>query len=139
MIFVAFGVLVKRACYLSTFHGWEEIADVMALKKAWNSYQEKHIMGVPIVVQWLTNPTSIHEDTGSIPVLSRLRIRHCCELWCRSQTWLGFRVAVAVVWAGSCSSNSTPSLRTSICHGCGPKNPKDEKRKNKQRKHIMNK
>jgi len=30
---------------------------------------------------------------------------------------LGTCVAVAVVWAGSCSSNSTPSLGTSIYHG----------------------
>ena len=41
--------------------------------------------------------------------LSGLRIRHCCELWCWSQTRLGSGIAVAVVWAGSCSSNSTPS------------------------------
>ena len=26
--------------------------------------------GVPVVAPWLTNPTSIHEDTGSIPGLS---------------------------------------------------------------------
>ena len=29
--------------------------------------KKKNNMGVPIVAQWLTNPTSIHEDTASIP------------------------------------------------------------------------
>ena len=33
-------------------------------------------------------------------------------------------VAVAVVQAGSCSSNLTPSLGTSICLMCGPKKKK---------------
>jgi len=32
--------------------------------------------------------------------------------------WLGFGIAVAVVEAGSYSSDLTPSLGTSICHGC---------------------
>ena len=68
------------------------------------------------------NPTSIHEDVGLIPgSLSELKIYCCPELQCRLQTQLGSGVAVAVVGAGSCSSNSTPSLGTSICHGCGPK------------------
>ena len=31
-----------------------------------NLYQEIFMNGVPIVVQWVKNPTSIHEDTGSI-------------------------------------------------------------------------
>ena len=27
--------------------------------------------GVPVIVQWLTNPTRNHEDTGSIPDLTQ--------------------------------------------------------------------
>ena len=43
------------------------------------------------------NLTSNHEVVGFIPVLTQwLRIRHCHELWRRSQTQLGFAVAVAV-------------------------------------------
>ena len=53
--------------------------------------------------------------------LSRLRIWRCCELRCRSQTSLRSRTAVAVARARGCSSNSTPSLGTSICRGCSPK------------------
>ena len=56
-----------------------------------------------------------------LALLRGLRIRPCCELWCRSQTRLGSGVAVAVVEAGSCSSDSAPSLGTSICCGSGPK------------------
>ena len=33
----------------------------------------------------------------SLALLSGLRIRHCCELWCRSQTRLRSGIAVAVV------------------------------------------
>ena len=64
----------------------------------------------------------------SLVSLSGLGIRHCRELWCGSQTQLRSGVAVAVAWAGRCSSNSTPSLGTSICRGCGPKKQKDKKK-----------
>ena len=57
----------------------------------------------------------------SLALLSGLRIRHCQELWCRSQILLGSGVAVAVTQAGSCSSDWTPNLGTSICRGCDPK------------------
>ena len=86
-------------------------------------------MGVPIVAQRVTNLTSILEDTGSIlGLLSGLRMQHCCELWCRLQMWLRYCVAVAVAKANSYSSDSTPSLETSICHQCGPKQTKDQKK-----------
>ena len=54
--------------------------------------------GVPVVVQWLTNPTRIHEFVGSIPGLAQwLRVLCYRELWCRLQTRLRSRIAVAVV------------------------------------------
>ena len=45
-------------------------------------------IGVPVVVQWLTNLTRNHEVSGSIPGRVQLRIWQCRELWCRWQTWL---------------------------------------------------
>ena len=56
----------------------------------------------------------------SLASLSGLRIQHCCELQCRSQMWLGFGIALAVVQDRSCSSNLTPSLGTSMCCRYGP-------------------
>ena len=57
----------------------------------------------------------------SLALLSGLQIRHCRELQCRLQMRLGSRIAVAVVQAGICSSNLTPSLGNSICRRCSPK------------------
>ena len=76
----------------------------------------------PIVALQVKNPTSIHEDAGLTPAsLSGLRIRRCCELWCRLQARLISCVAVAVLLAISCSSDFTPSLGTSTCRRCSPK------------------
>ena len=53
--------------------------------------------GVPIVAQWLMNPSRNHEVVGSIPgLLTGLRIQHCHELWCSSQTQVGSHIAVAL-------------------------------------------
>ena len=71
---------------------------------------------------------------GSLALLSGLRTRHCHKLWYRLQVQLGSRVAVAVVYASSCSSNSTPSLGTSICRGYGPEMKKKKKKEKKEKK-----
>ena len=65
----------------------------------------------------VTNPTIIHENMGSIPGLS------------------GIKLSIAMVWVtdaaripsccgcgtGGYSSDLTPSLKTSTCHRKGPK------------------
>ena len=52
----------------------------------------------------------------SLTLLSGLRIWHCCELWCRSQTWLRSGIAMAAAWI--------PSLGTFMCHRSSPKKTK---------------
>ena len=69
------------------------------------------------------NLTSIHE-VRSLALLSGLRFQRCRELWYRSQTQLGSGVAVAQAQANGYSSDSAPSLGTSICHRFGPKKTK---------------
>ena len=56
--------------------------------------QRKRI-ALGIMRLWVQSPAS----------LSGLRIQHCRELWCTSQTRLRSDIAVAVVQAGSCSSH----------------------------------
>ena len=60
----------------------------------------------------------------SLPSLSGLRVWHYFNLWCRSQTRLGSGIAVALVQAGSCSSDQTSSLGTSTYCRCGSKKTK---------------
>ena len=73
----------------------------------------------------VTNPPGIHGDAGLVPGPDQwLRIRHCCELWGRSQTQLGPHVAVTMAQASSPSCDSTPRPGTSLCRGYGPKKTK---------------
>ena len=86
--------------------------------------KKKKPKGIPVVAQL----ASMRIRVPSLASLSGLRIWHCRGLWCRLQTPLGSGAAVAVAWAGSCSSNLTPILGTSICHTCSPKRPKKKKK-----------
>ena len=85
--------------------------------------------GVPIVAQQSrTRLVSMRTWVRSMVSFSGLRILHCHELQCRLQKRLRSYVAVAVVQGGSYSSDSTPSLGTSICsYVCGPKKTKKRK------------
>ena len=70
---------------------------------------------------------------GSIPGLAQwLKDLRGHKLWCRSKAQLGSGMAVAVDVASSGSSDLTPSLGTSMCHGCGPKKTKKKKKKKKK-------
>ena len=56
---------------------------------------------------------------------SRLKIRHCYKLRRMSQMQLGSGIAVAVLEASSCSSDSTPCLGISTYYcRCSPKRKK---------------
>ena len=69
------------------------------------------IQGVPLIAQWKQIPLrSMRTQVQSLALLSELRIWHCCELWCRSQTRLRSGIAVTAVQASSYSSDSTPNL-----------------------------
>ena len=44
-----------------------------------------------------TRLVTLRMQVGSLTLLSGIRIRHCCELWCRLQVGFRYGVAVTVV------------------------------------------
>ena len=81
--------------------------------------------------QQVKNPTSVHEEVGSIPGVAQwLRGAVLLQAETQSQMWLGSGV-VTLVQAGSFSSDSTPGLGTSVCCGCSPKKKKKKREREK--------
>ena len=60
-----------------------------------------------------------------------------CGVGHRQGLDLGVAGAMAMVKAGSCSSNLTPSLRTSICRRHGPKKTKKKKERKKEKRNLI--
>ena len=82
------GFAQGNSAYLSSFAG----------PRVAQSIATKYSPGVPVVAQWKQIQLgTVRLRDGSLALLSGLRIRHCCELWCRLKTRLGSGFAVAVV------------------------------------------
>ena len=93
------------------------------------THSEKGFLGVPVMAQWVTIQLAPMRIWVPFPAsISGLRIWHYGKLRSRSQMGLRSLVAVAGAQAGSRSSNSTPSLGTSICHRGSPKKQKKKKK-----------
>ena len=68
------GVGCRRALDLTLLWLWHRrVATALIGPLAWNLplLLKKAFEGVPVVVQWLTNPTRNHEVVGSIPALAQ--------------------------------------------------------------------
>ena len=80
------------------------------------------------MAQWKrTQLGSMRTRVRSLALLSGLRMWHCHELWCGSQTLVRSDIAMPVVSAGGYSSDMTLSLGTSIYCRCSPKKKKEKK------------
>ena len=71
-----------------------------------------------------------------LTLLSGLRIRHCCELWCRSQTWLGSFDPV-LLWLWCRPAAVAPVQEPPYAMGAALKSKKIKREREKGRKSIL--
>ena len=105
----------KKLALCQRAHPTSRAVDVFTPTKASNSHHGSADI----------NPPRICEDAHSMPAsFSRIRIRGCPELCCRSQMQLGSHIALAMAEACSCTSDMTSSLGTSTGSTCVPQRRK---------------
>ena len=83
------------------------------------------IVGVPVVVEWLMNPTANHEVVDLIPGLTQW-VKDLVLLW--AVVWVAD--AVRILCCGGSGVGQWLQLRfgTSICCGCGPRKGQKKKK-----------
>ena len=105
--------------YLTLYQKYEPIQ--LGKRKYRHSGKEIKVFGVPVVVQWVKNLTSIMRmRVQSLVLLSGLGNPALPQAVVRSQIQLRSHIAVTVAQASCCISDFIPSLGASICHRCGP-------------------
>ena len=82
-------------CFIVTINSIIWVSSISRkISRFFRHFQEEPTPGVPVVVQWLMNPTRNHKVAGLIPGLAQ-----CVkdpELLCRSQMQLGSHISVAL-------------------------------------------
>ena len=93
----------------------------------------KENQGIPIVAQWVMNPTTFHEVPGLIPNLTRWVKRSSVAMTCGAGCWCSFALDPMLLWLwcrlAAASLIQPPSLETSICYEFVPKKKKIKDRK----------
>ena len=98
-----------------------------------NFHSKKYPIGFPFMAQWKQIWwASVRKQVWPLASLSRLRIWHGHELWCRSQMQLGSGIAVAVAWASGYSPIRPLACKLPYAVGVAPKRQKNYKKRKRK-------
>ena len=110
---------------------WAKCQKAMLLFYLFSFMWLEAFLGVPVMAQWKWIwLVSRRTQVPSRPLLRGLRVWRGHELWCGSQMWLAPGLPPFVLCFGRYTSDSTPSLGTSLFHCFVCKRKKNEKKNN---------